>query len=137
MCVHTHTHTHTHVQTFLLEKYRVAQRSEMEGNFNIFYQLIAGADDQLTADLLLNIPVESEENNLYIEPYDDVSGVCVCVCVCMCVCVLCVCVCVVCVCVLCVCCVCVVCEWNLLHITSLDTALGSLLYEYCLMISDP
>jgi len=59
------------VRTFLLEKYRVAQRSEMEGNFNIFYQLIAGADDQLTADLLLNIPVESEENNQYIEPYDD------------------------------------------------------------------
>ena len=59
----------------------------MEGNFNIFYQLIAGADNQLSADLLLNAPVESEEENLYIEPYDDVSVVrCVCVCVCVCVC---------------------------------------------------
>ena len=65
----------------------MAQRSEKEGNFNIFYQLIAGADDQLTADLLLDISPESEEKNLYIEPYDDVSCVCVCVCVCVFVCV--------------------------------------------------
>ena len=69
----THTHTHTHSQTYYLERNRVAQRPNGEGNFNIFYQLIAGADDQLRSDLLLNAAVESDEPNLYFRPLEDVS----------------------------------------------------------------
>ena len=61
------------MQTFLLERMRVAQRTRSEGNFNIFYQLVAGADEQLKSELLLNAPVGKDDSNLYFEPHDDVS----------------------------------------------------------------
>ena len=69
-----HMYTYAHTQTFLPEKHRLADRQEGEGNFNIFYQLLAGADEQLKSELLLNAQVETEESNLYIESYDDVSA---------------------------------------------------------------
>ena len=52
----------------------MAQRPNGEGNFNIFYQLFAGADEQLQQDLMLNVPSEIDEPNLYFEPIDDVSS---------------------------------------------------------------
>ena len=60
-------------QTFLLEKFRVAQRPNGEGNFNIFYQLFAGADEHLRQDLMLYVTSEIDEPNLYFEPVEDVS----------------------------------------------------------------
>ncbi len=66
-------------QTFLLEKNRIIQHSQGEGNFNIFYQLLSGADDQLTNDLMLDTIVETDDINLYCEELDDVS-VYVCAC---------------------------------------------------------
>jgi myosin-18 len=62
--------TSAQVRTYLLEKTRVASHPEGEGNFNIFYQLIAGADDQLTAELMLDA-LPGEEPNLYVEPHDN------------------------------------------------------------------
>lgn len=62
------------LKTYLLEKTRVASHPEGEGNFNIFYQLIAGADDQLTAELMLDA-LPGEEPNLYVEPHDNVSTI--------------------------------------------------------------
>ena len=79
MILHVYVYTScacTCTQTFLLERARVAQRSRGEGNFNIFYQLVAGADEQLKSDLLLNAPVGKEDSNLYFEPHNDVSLVC-------------------------------------------------------------
>ena len=72
--IHPHSFIHSPTQTFLLEKFRIAQRPNGEGNFNILYQLIAGADEQLRSELLLNnAGEEAEEPNLYYEPLDDVS----------------------------------------------------------------
>ena len=63
------------LQTYLLEKSRVAQRPAGEGNFNILYQMIAGADEQLRSDLLLDAAAdEADEPNLYFEPLNDVSS---------------------------------------------------------------
>ncbi len=52
----------------------MADKPEGEGNFNIFYQLMSGADEQLKNELMFNVPVDTEEKNLYLEPHDDVSG---------------------------------------------------------------
>ena len=41
------------LQTFLLEKTRVASHPEGEQNFNVLYQLIAGADEALRYDYTL------------------------------------------------------------------------------------
>ena len=41
------------IQTFLLEKSRVAARPEGERSLHIFYQLVAGVDDELRNDLAL------------------------------------------------------------------------------------
>lgn len=78
---YTNTHTPSYttlsmcpLQTFLLEKFRVAQRPNGEGNFNIFYQLFAGADEQLRQDLMLYVTSEIDESNLYFEPVEDVSN---------------------------------------------------------------
>ena len=44
-----------------------------EGNFNVLYQLLAGADGQLKSDLLLNYPTgDLAEKNLYVEPFTNV-----------------------------------------------------------------
>ena len=50
----------------------MASHPEGEGNFNIFYQLIAGADVTLTSELMLDA-LPGEEPNLYVEPHEDVS----------------------------------------------------------------
>lgn len=47
------------VQTMLLEKLRVAKRPENEGTFNVFYYLMAGADNALRTELHLNHFVEN------------------------------------------------------------------------------
>ena len=63
------------LQYFYLEKNRVAYTPPGEGNFNVLYQLLAGADGQLKSDLHLNnIPVEPSEKNLYVEPYTNVRN---------------------------------------------------------------
>lgn len=62
-----------HLQTYLLERNRICQRQLEEGNFNIFHQLLLGADDELTSDLMLDAPIETEDANLYCEELDDVS----------------------------------------------------------------
>lgn len=62
------------LQTYLLEKNRIAHREQGEGNFNIFHQLLLGADEQLTSDLMLDVPAETDDANLYFEDLDDVSG---------------------------------------------------------------
>ena len=44
-----------------------------EGNFNVLYQLLAGADGQLKSDLLLNnLTGDQTEKNLYVEPFTNV-----------------------------------------------------------------
>lgn len=60
-------------QTFTLERNRVAHRADGEGSFNILYQLIAGADESLRSELLLNAPIDPESRNLYLQPHEDVS----------------------------------------------------------------
>ena len=50
----------------------MASHPEGEGNFNIFYQLIAGADEHLTSELMLDA-LPGEEPNLYMEPHDNVG----------------------------------------------------------------
>ena len=56
----------------------MASHPEGEGNFNIFYQLIAGADGTLTSELMLDA-LPGEEPNLYVEPHEDVSIVYMCI----------------------------------------------------------
>ena len=92
ICTYVHVHMYcicsiVHlVQTYLLEKVRVAQRPVGEGVFNIFPNLLVGADAKLKSDLQLDIPV-SDSTNAYIsmEQFGDVSlticSVCVPVCV--------------------------------------------------------
>ena len=60
-------------QTFTLERSRVAHRPEGEGSFNILYQLVAGADEDLRGELLLNASIDPDSSNLYVQPHEDVS----------------------------------------------------------------
>mmetsp|Transcript_7888 Transcript_7888/g.13279 ORF Transcript_7888/g.13279 Transcript_7888/m.13279 type:complete len:1294 (-) Transcript_7888:21-3902(-) len=61
--------------SYLLEKSRVALQAENERNFHVFYQLLAGADDQMRTDFYLGPPEEYELLNksgcIYIEGTDD------------------------------------------------------------------
>ncbi|KAG8590483.1 hypothetical protein GDO81_006778 [Engystomops pustulosus] len=50
------------IQTMLLEKLRVARRPENEATFNVFYYLLAGADNTLRTELHLN---HLAENNVF------------------------------------------------------------------------
>ncbi|KAM3936315.1 unconventional myosin-XVIIIa isoform 8-T8 [Leptodactylus fuscus] len=50
------------IQTMLLEKLRVARRPENEATFNVFYYLLAGADNALRTELHLN---HLAENNVF------------------------------------------------------------------------
>ncbi|XP_075450748.1 unconventional myosin-XVIIIa isoform X5 [Ascaphus truei] len=50
------------IQTMLLEKLRVAKRPENESSFNVFYYLLAGADNTLRTELHLN---HLAENNVF------------------------------------------------------------------------
>eukprot|EP00731_Ephydatia_muelleri_P023185 Em0015g768a len=60
------------VKSFYLEKNRVAYTPSGEGNFNVLYQLLAGADGQLKSDLLLNnLTGDQTEKNLYVEPFTN------------------------------------------------------------------
>lgn len=54
------------LQVLLLEKHRVIRRPEGERNFNIFYYLMAGADDNLSQELGLN----KLGQNSYISPLE-------------------------------------------------------------------
>ncbi len=60
-------------QTYLLERNRISQRALGEGNFNIFHQLLLGADELLTSELFLDVPEETDDPNLYCEDLNDVS----------------------------------------------------------------
>lgn len=61
--------------SYLLEKSRVALQAGNERNFHIFYQLLAGADDQMRTDFYLGPPEEYEFLNksgcIYIDGTDD------------------------------------------------------------------
>ncbi|XP_075710414.1 unconventional myosin-XVIIIa isoform X3 [Rhinoderma darwinii] len=50
------------IQTMLLEKLRVARRPENEATFNVFYYLLAGADNTLRTELHLN---HLADNNVF------------------------------------------------------------------------
>ncbi|XP_030041770.1 unconventional myosin-XVIIIa isoform X2 [Microcaecilia unicolor] len=50
------------IQTMLLEKLRVAKRPEKEATFNVFYYLLAGADNTLRTELHFN---HFAENNVF------------------------------------------------------------------------
>ncbi|XP_053562144.1 unconventional myosin-XVIIIa isoform X3 [Bombina bombina] len=50
------------IQTMLLEKLRVARRPENEASFNVFYYLLAGADNTLRTELHFN---HLAENNVF------------------------------------------------------------------------
>ncbi|CAK8693065.1 unnamed protein product [Clavelina lepadiformis] len=58
------------VQAMLLEKSRLVKRPEGEANFNIFYQLLHGADTQLRRELFL-LDVEQESNPLIISSFNS------------------------------------------------------------------
>ncbi|XP_072043844.1 LOW QUALITY PROTEIN: unconventional myosin-XVIIIa-like, partial [Amphiura filiformis] len=53
------------VQILLLDKYRVIRRPDQERNFNIFYMILAGADETLSKNLFLN---RLAENNKFVTP---------------------------------------------------------------------
>ncbi|XP_063310710.1 unconventional myosin-XVIIIb isoform X1 [Pelobates fuscus] len=59
--------TAAHLQTMLLERIRVAQQPEGEGNFNVFGQLLTGADIDLRSELHLHQMAES--HSFGISPY--------------------------------------------------------------------
>ena len=57
-----------------MEKVRVAQRAAGEAVFNIFHNLLVGADAKLQSDLQLDIPV-GDSTNAYIN-LDQHGDVC-------------------------------------------------------------
>lgn len=57
--------SYSSLQGYLLEKVRVAQRPAGEAVFNIFHNLLVGADAKLQSDLQLDIPV-GDSTNAYI-----------------------------------------------------------------------
>ena len=63
--------------SYLLEKSRVALQADNERNFHVFYQLLAGADDEMRREFYLGAPEDYEFLNksgcIYIEGTDDAA----------------------------------------------------------------
>ncbi|KAJ1962434.1 Myosin type-2 heavy chain 1, partial [Dipsacomyces acuminosporus] len=62
------------IRTFLLERSRVAYQPPTERNYHIFYQLLAGADDALRAELHLNNEYDSWQAFHYTSQGGEGSG---------------------------------------------------------------
>lgn len=63
------------IMNFLLEKTRIVSQSIGERNYHIFYQVLAGADDELRAELKLGKPEEytylKKSDCIYVDSIDD------------------------------------------------------------------